>query len=100
MYVLEAANPRHEWEHHVWEDVTLPDGKILQPGVIEHVTNVVEHPRTVADRIIRFAEVVGRENVVAGTDCGLRMRCHPQVAWAKLQALGEGAAIASKQLWK
>jgi 5-methyltetrahydropteroyltriglutamate--homocysteine methyltransferase len=99
-YVIEAANPRHEWEHHVWEEVGLPDGKILQPGVIEHVTNVVEHPRTVADRIIKYAELVGRENVIAGTDCGLRMRCHPQVAWAKLQALGEGATIASKELWK
>jgi 5-methyltetrahydropteroyltriglutamate--homocysteine methyltransferase len=99
-YVIEAANPRHEWEHHVWEHVKLPDGKILQPGVIEHVTNVVEHPRTVADRIIRYAERVGRENVIAGTDCGFRIRCHPQVAWAKLQALGEGARIATTELWK
>jgi 5-methyltetrahydropteroyltriglutamate--homocysteine methyltransferase len=98
-YVIEAANPRHEWEHHVWEEVELPDGKILQPGVIEHVTNVVEHPQTVADRIIRYAERVGRENVIAGTDCGLRMRCHPQVAWAKLQALAQGAEIATKRLW-
>ena len=99
-YVIEAANARHEWEHHVWESVKLPDGKILQPGVIEHVTSVVEHPRTVADRIIKYARLVGRENVIAGTDCGLRMRCHPQVAWAKLQALGEGAEIATKELWK
>jgi 5-methyltetrahydropteroyltriglutamate--homocysteine methyltransferase len=99
-YLIEAANARHEWEYHVWEHVKLPDGKMLMPGVIAHVTNVVEHPRTVADRIIRYAERVGRENVIGGTDCGLRMRCHPQVAWAKLQALGEGAQLASKELWK
>jgi 5-methyltetrahydropteroyltriglutamate--homocysteine methyltransferase len=98
-YSIEAANARHEWEHRVWEEVPLPDGKILMPGVIEHTTHVVEHPETVADRILRFAEVVGRENVIAGTDCGLRGRAHPQIAWAKLQALSDGAAIASQRLW-
>jgi 5-methyltetrahydropteroyltriglutamate--homocysteine methyltransferase len=99
-YSIEAANARHEWEHQVWEDVKLPDGKILMPGVIEHTTHVVEHPETVADRIMRFAKVVGRENVIAGTDCGLRGRSHPQIAWAKLRALSDGAALASERLWR
>jgi 5-methyltetrahydropteroyltriglutamate--homocysteine methyltransferase len=98
-YSIEAANARHEWEHRVWEDVPLPEGKILMPGVIEHTTHVVEHPETVADRIERFARVVGRENVIAGTDCGLRGRAHPEIAWAKLQALSDGAEIASRRLW-
>jgi 5-methyltetrahydropteroyltriglutamate--homocysteine methyltransferase len=80
--------------------VKLPDGKILMPGVIEHTTHVVEHPETVADRIMRFAKVVGRENVIAGTDCGLRGRSHPQIAWAKLRALSDGAALASERLWR
>jgi 5-methyltetrahydropteroyltriglutamate--homocysteine methyltransferase len=84
----------------VWRDVKLPAGKILIPGVVSHATNVVEHPELVADRIVRFAEVVGRENVVAGTDCGLGGRIHRQLAWAKLQALSEGAALASKTLWR
>jgi 5-methyltetrahydropteroyltriglutamate--homocysteine methyltransferase len=99
-YSIEAANARHEWEHRVWEDVKLPDGKILMPGVIEHTTHVVEHPETVAERIMRFADVVGRENVIAGTDCGLRGRSHPQIAWAKLQVLSDGAALASQRLWR
>jgi 5-methyltetrahydropteroyltriglutamate--homocysteine methyltransferase len=99
-YSIEAANARHEWEHRVWEDVRLPEGKILMPGVIEHTTHVVEHPETVADRIERFARVVGRENVIAGTDCGLRGRAHPEIAWAKLQALSDGAKIASERLWR
>ena len=98
-YSLEAANARHEWEFRVWEDVKLPDGKILMPGVIEHATNVVEHPETVAERILRFANILGRENVIAGTDCGMRFRAHPQVAWAKLRALSEGAQLASQRLW-
>jgi 5-methyltetrahydropteroyltriglutamate--homocysteine methyltransferase len=98
-YSIEAANARHEWEHRVWEEVPLPDGKILMPGVIEHTTHVVEHPETVAERITRFANVVGRENVIAGTDCGLRGRAHPQIAWAKLRALSDGAALASERLW-
>jgi 5-methyltetrahydropteroyltriglutamate--homocysteine methyltransferase len=99
-YLIEAANARHEWEWRVWEDVQLPEGKILMPGVIEHATHVVEHPETVAERIMRFADLVGRENVIAGTDCGFRGRSHPQVAWAKLEALAQGADIASKRLWR
>ena len=74
-------------------------GKLLIPGVVSHATNIVEHPQVVADRIVRYANVVGRENVIAGTDCGLGGRIHPQIAWAKLEALGEGAKLASKELW-
>jgi 5-methyltetrahydropteroyltriglutamate--homocysteine methyltransferase len=77
----------------------LPDGKILIPGAVSHATNVVEHPELVADRIRTFAKVVGRENVIAGTDCGLGGRIHPQLAWAKLEALVAGARLASKELW-
>ena len=98
-YSVEAANPRHEHEWKIWKDTKLPDGKILIPGVISHATNVVEHPELVADRIVRYAGLVGRENVIAGTDCGLGFRVHPQIAWAKLKALAEGAALASRQLW-
>jgi 5-methyltetrahydropteroyltriglutamate--homocysteine methyltransferase len=98
-YSVEAANPRHEHEWKVWKDVKLPDGKILIPGVVSHASNVVEHPELVADRIALYASLVGRENVIAGTDCGLGLRVHPQIAWAKLKALSEGAAMASKQLW-
>jgi 5-methyltetrahydropteroyltriglutamate--homocysteine methyltransferase len=98
-YVIEAANVRHEHEYHLWEEAKLPDGKLLIPGVVSHATNVVEHPDLVAERLIRFADRVGRENVMAGTDCGLGGRVHPQVAWAKLQALVEGAAVASRKLW-
>jgi 5-methyltetrahydropteroyltriglutamate--homocysteine methyltransferase len=98
-YSVEAANPRHEHEWKVWKQTKLPDGKLLIPGVISHATNIVEHPELVADRIVRFAEVVGRENVIAGTDCGLGFRVHPQIAWAKLKALGEGAKLASRTLW-
>ena len=98
-YSLEAANPRHEHEWKIWRDVKLPEGKILIPGVVTHHTNVVEHPELVADRIIRYASLVGRENVIAGTDCGMGYRVHPQIAWAKLKALAEGAQLASKQLW-
>ena len=98
-YSLEAANPRHEHEWKIWQDVKLPEGKILIPGVVTHHTNVVEHPELVADRIIRYANLVGRENVIAGTDCGMGFRVHPQIAWAKLKALSEGARLASKQLW-
>jgi 5-methyltetrahydropteroyltriglutamate--homocysteine methyltransferase len=99
-YSFEAANVRHEHEWKVWRDVKLPAGKILIPGVVSHATNVVEHPDLVADRIVSFANMVGRENVIAGTDCGLGGRIHPQLVWAKLQALVEGAAIATKALWK
>jgi 5-methyltetrahydropteroyltriglutamate--homocysteine methyltransferase len=77
----------------------LPEGKLLIPGVVSHATNVVEHPRLVADRIVKYASVVGRENVIAGTDCGFGGRIHPQIAWAKLEALAEGARIASRELW-
>ena len=98
-YLIEAGNVRHEHEFKVWRDVKLPAGKILIPGVVSHSTDLVEHPELVADRIITFAEIVGRENVIAGTDCGLGGRVHPQIAWAKLRALSDGAAIASKKLW-
>jgi 5-methyltetrahydropteroyltriglutamate--homocysteine methyltransferase len=98
-YSFEAGNVRHEHEWRVWQSVKLPEGKILIPGVVSHATNVVEHPELVADRIVRFAELVGRENVIGATDCGLGGRVHPEIAWAKLRSLSEGAAIASKQLW-
>jgi 5-methyltetrahydropteroyltriglutamate--homocysteine methyltransferase len=103
-YSIEAANPRHEHEWMVWKDVKLPDGKILIPGIISHQTNVVEHPELVAWRIKNYASVVGRENVIAGTDCGFSqgwqmIRVHPEVQWAKLKALAEGAALASQELW-
>jgi 5-methyltetrahydropteroyltriglutamate--homocysteine methyltransferase len=99
-YSVEAGNVRHEHEWRVWQDVKLPDGKMLIPGVVSHATNVVEHPRLVADRIIRFAQIVGRENVIAGTDCGLGGRIHAQIAWAKLAALAEGAKLATRELWQ
>jgi 5-methyltetrahydropteroyltriglutamate--homocysteine methyltransferase len=99
-YSVEAANPRHEHEWKLWKFVKLPEGKLLIPGVISHATNVIEHPEIVADRIIRYANLVGRENVIAGTDCGLGARVHPQIAWAKLKALAAGAALATKELWR
>ena len=99
-YSVEAANPRHEHEWKVWRDTKLPDGKILIPGVVSHASNVVEHPELVADRIVQSANLVGRENVIAGTDCGMGGRVHMQIGWAKLKALGDGAALASKELWK
>jgi 5-methyltetrahydropteroyltriglutamate--homocysteine methyltransferase len=98
-YLTEAGNVRHEHEYKVWREIKLPPGKILIPGVVSHATPVVEHPELVADRILAFANIVGRENVIAGTDCGLGGRVHPQIAWAKLRALSEGAALASKKLW-
>jgi 5-methyltetrahydropteroyltriglutamate--homocysteine methyltransferase len=103
-YSIEAANPRHEHEWMVWKDVKLPDGKILIPGVVSHQTNVVEHPELVAMRIKNYASVVGRENVIAGTDCGFAqgwsmIRVHPEVQWAKLATLVEGAKLASRDLW-
>jgi 5-methyltetrahydropteroyltriglutamate--homocysteine methyltransferase len=99
-YLFEAGNVRHEHEWNVWRDVKLPDGKLIFPGVVSHATNVVEHPELVAERILRFANLVGRERVLASTDCGLGGRVHPQIAWAKLEALAQGAAIASRQLWR
>ena len=99
-YSVEASNPRHEHEWKVWEEVKLPDGKILIPGVVSHVSDVVEHPELVAQRLVRFAKLVGRENVIAGTDCGLGMRVgHPKIVWAKFEAMAEGARLATKQLW-
>jgi 5-methyltetrahydropteroyltriglutamate--homocysteine methyltransferase len=103
-YVIEGANPRHEHEWQVWKNVKLAPGQILVPGVISHATNVVEHPELVAERIVRLAKFVGRENVMAGTDCGFAQgpfyrRVHPSVMWAKLEALSEGARIASKELY-
>ena len=99
-YSFEAGNVRHEHEWRVWQDVKLPEGKVILPGVVSHATNVVEHPDLVAERITRFAGLVGREHVIASTDCGLGGRVHPQIAWAKLEALVEGAARASRQLWR
>ena len=98
-YSFEAGNVRHEHEWRVWEDVKLPAGKLLMPGVVSHATNVIEHPELVADRVEHFAKLVGREQVIAGTDCGLGGRIHPQLAWAKLQALVDGAALASQRRW-
>jgi 5-methyltetrahydropteroyltriglutamate--homocysteine methyltransferase len=98
-YSFEAGNVRHEHEWTVWEEVKLPDGKIILPGVVSHATNVVEHPELVAQRILRFTKSVGRERVIASTDCGLGGRVHPSIAWAKLEALARGAALASRKLW-
>jgi len=98
-YAIEAANARHEHEWQVWQDVKLPDGKILIPGVVAHATNGIEHPELVAWRIKNFTSVVGRDNLIAGTDCGLGYRVHPQIAWAKLKTLSEGARLAAKDLW-
>jgi 5-methyltetrahydropteroyltriglutamate--homocysteine methyltransferase len=98
-YSLEAGNVRHEMDWRVWEKTKLPGGKIIIPGVVSHATNVVEHPDLVADRIVRYSNLVGREYVVAGTDCGMGGRIHPSLAWAKFEALVEGAKRASKVLW-
>lgn len=103
-YAMEQANPRHEHEWRIWEDVSLPEGKKLIPGVVTHHTNVVEHPELVAQRLVRLARLVGRENVLAGTDCGFAQgafiqRVHPEIQWAKLAALAEGARLASRELW-
>ncbi len=102
--VIEGANPRHEHEWRVWESVKLPQDTVLVPGVISHATNIVEHPELVAERIVRLARLVGRENVIAGTDCGFAQgpfyrRVHPSIMWAKLEALAEGARLATKALW-
>jgi 5-methyltetrahydropteroyltriglutamate--homocysteine methyltransferase len=104
-FLIEGANPRHEHEWEVWENVKLPDGKILIPGVISHATNIVEHPELVAQRLVRYAKFLGRENVIGGTDCGFAQgpfhrRVHPSIMWAKLESLAEGARLASKQLWR
>jgi len=104
-YSFEAANCRHEHEYHLWEDVKLPDGKAIIPGVITHASNIVEHPQLIAERLVRFAKLVGRERVIAGVDCGFssqasyKTEVHPTVIWTKFQALAEGARIASQQLF-
>jgi len=103
-YCIEMANPRHEHEWRIWENVKLPAGRNLIPGVISHTTNVVEHPELVAERLVRLAKLVGRENIVGGTDCGFAQspyvkRVHPSIMWAKLEALAAGARIASQELW-
>ena len=103
-FVIEAANPRHEHEWAIWQEVKLPDDRLLIPGMVSHCVHLVEHPELVAQRIERFANVVGRERVIAGTDCGFGTsgagdEVHPDVAWAKLRALVEGAMIASRRLW-
>jgi 5-methyltetrahydropteroyltriglutamate--homocysteine methyltransferase len=103
-YLIEMANPRHEHEWRIWEDVKLPEGKVLIPGVITHQTNVVEHPELVAERLTRLAKLVGRENVQGGTDCGFSQgpfsnRVHESIQWAKLRSLAEGAEISTRDLW-
>ena len=103
-FLIEGANPRHEHEWEVWETVKLPEDKVLIPGVISHATNIVEHPELVAQRIVRYAKALGRENVIAGTDCGFAQgpfhrRVHPSIMWAKLESLAQGAHLASKTLW-
>jgi 5-methyltetrahydropteroyltriglutamate--homocysteine methyltransferase len=98
-YSFEAGNVRHEHEWTLWKDIKLPDGKFIMPGVISHATNLVEHPELIARRIRNFAEAVGRENVIGGSDCGLGSRLHEDLVWAKLSALAEGARLASKALW-
>jgi 5-methyltetrahydropteroyltriglutamate--homocysteine methyltransferase len=99
-YSFEAGNVRHEHEWKVWQDVKLPYDKVILPGVVSHATNVVEHPELVAERILRFANLVGRERVIASTDCGLGGRVHSDIAWAKLDALAQGAALVTRQLWR
>jgi 5-methyltetrahydropteroyltriglutamate--homocysteine methyltransferase len=103
-YVIEGANPRHEHEWKVWQDVKLPPGRVLVPGVISHATNIVEHPELVSERIVRLARLVGRENVIASTDCGFAQspmyrRVHPSIMWAKFESLAAGARLATKELW-
>jgi len=104
-YSFEAANPRHEHEYHLFEQVKVPDGKVLVPGVITHASNIVEHPELIAERIMRFAHLVGRENVIAGADCGFSSQAlyntevHPTVVWEKFKAMREGANIATQRLW-
>ena len=104
-YSFEAANPRHEHEYHLFEHVKVPKDKVLVPGVITHASNIVEHPELIAERIMRFAKLVGRENVIAGADCGFSSQAlyttevHPTVVWEKFKAMREGAEIATRRLW-
>jgi 5-methyltetrahydropteroyltriglutamate--homocysteine methyltransferase len=105
-YSFEAANPRHEHEYHLFETIKLPDGKVIAPGMITHASNIVEHPELIAERIVRFAKLVGRDNVIAAADCGFssqalyRTEVHPTVVWEKFKALRQGADLATKQLWR
>jgi len=104
-FSFEAANPRHEHEYHLFETIKVPDGKVICPGVITHASNIVEHPELIAERILRYAKLVGRENVLAGADCGFssqalyRTEVHPTVVWEKFKAMRQGADIATKRLW-
>ena len=99
-YSIEASNPMHEHEWTVWKDVKLPDGKVLIPGVIGHASDFIEHPELVAQRLVRYANIVGKENIMAGTDCGIGSRVgHAKICWAKFEAMAEGARIATKELW-
>ena len=104
-YSFEAANPRHEHEYHLFERVKVPEGAVLCPGVITHASNIVEHPELIAERLLRYAKLVGRENVMAGADCGFssqalyKTEVHHTVVWEKFKAMREGADIASKRLW-
>ena len=99
-YSIEASNPCHDHEWRVWKEVKLPEDKVLIPGVVGHYSDFIEHPRAIADRLVHYAEIVGRENVIAGTDCGIGSRVgHPQIGWAKFQAMAEGARLATKELW-
>lgn len=100
VFSIEAANPRHDYEWRVWQSTRLPEGKSLMPGVVGHATDIIEHPRLVADRLVRYAGLVGKDNVIAGTDCGVGSRVfNGEIAWAKFEALAEGARIASRELW-
>ena len=105
-YSFEAVNPRHEHEYHLFERIKVPEGKVLIPGVITHASNIVEHPELIAERLRRFAKLVGRENVIAGADCGFssqalyRTEVHPTVVWEKFKAMRQGADLASRQLWQ
>jgi len=104
-YSFEGINPRHQHDWHVFEDVKLPEGKAIIPGMVSHASNIVEHPELIADMLVTYAKLVGRENVMAGSDCGFSSQAtftpevHPTVVWAKFQAMAEGARIASKRLW-
>ena len=104
-YSFEAANPRHQHEWRVWEDVDLPEDRVLLPGLLNHATNYVEHPELIAEYLVRYADLVGRERVIASADCGFSSQAyvhtevHPTVVWAKLEALAQGAELATKRLW-
>jgi 5-methyltetrahydropteroyltriglutamate--homocysteine methyltransferase len=99
-YSIEASNPCHDHEWRVWKEIKFPEDKTFIPGVVGHYSDFIEHPRAIADRLVRYAQIMGRENVIAGTDCGIGSRVgHPQVGWAKFQAMAEGARLASEELW-